>query len=101
MSLERRISMQRRLLQHAAKCSHMISTSLVVDDELTDEYHNLGILYQNQGKLAKAQAMYERALAGYEKAVGPDHPRSQSLQDKLSALDADIKNKALAAVEES
>jgi tetratricopeptide (TPR) repeat protein len=57
----------------------MISTSLVVDDKLTDEYHNLGVLYRDQGKLAEAQAMYERALAGYEKAVGPDHPRSQSL----------------------
>ena len=45
--------------------------------------------------------MYKRALAGYKNAVGPDHPRSQSLQEKLSALDADIKNKALAAVEES
>jgi hypothetical protein len=34
--------MQRRLLQHVARCSHMISTSLVIDDELTGECHTLG-----------------------------------------------------------
>jgi hypothetical protein len=38
---------------------------------------------------------------GYEKVVGPDHPRSQGLQDKLGTLDAIIGDKALAVVEDS
>jgi hypothetical protein len=36
---------QRRLLQHVARCSYMFSNSLVVDDKLADDYHNLGYLY--------------------------------------------------------
>jgi tetratricopeptide (TPR) repeat protein len=78
--------MQRRLLQHAAKCSHMISTSLVVDDELTDEYHNLGLLYADQGKLAEAQSMYERALAGREKALGAEHTSTLTTVNNLGII---------------
>jgi len=44
--------------------------------------------------------MYSKALVGYEKVVGPDHPRSRSLQDNLRALDIVIENKALMDVRE-
>ncbi|KAH7418739.1 kinesin light chain 1 [Cadophora sp. MPI-SDFR-AT-0126] len=39
--------MERRLLQHAARCLYMLSKGLVKDDKLADYYHNLGILYAN------------------------------------------------------
>ncbi|PVH67512.1 HET-domain-containing protein [Cadophora sp. DSE1049] len=54
---------QRRLLQHATR----------LDDELTDECHDLGLLYANQGKLVEAEQMYQRSLQGKEKAWGPEH----------------------------
>jgi hypothetical protein len=60
----------------------------------------LGSLLERHADFAKARIMYSKALAGYEKVVGPDHPRSQSLHDKLCALDAEIKNRTLVKVEE-
>ncbi|TVY34372.1 Vegetative incompatibility protein HET-E-1, partial [Lachnellula subtilissima] len=80
---------QRRLLQHAARCSHMISTGLVVDDKLTDECFNLGFLYANQGKLVEAEQMYQRALQGKEKARGPDHTLTLDTVNNLGLLYAD------------
>ena len=137
---------QRRLLQHAARCSYIIKKGLIADNGIEWASHQLG-LYASQGKLEAAESMYERALAGYKKAlgeentmtyipalntmwafgslfesqvdipkartmylkafagyekvVGPDHPRSQSLRDKLGTLDAVIGDKALAVVEGS
>ena len=138
--------LQRRLLQHAARCSHMFSKSLVRDDELADDCHNLGYLYANQGKLVEAKQMYQRALQGYEKAIspdlistyvpaltitfnlgllfereddittartmfsealrgykqvfGPDHAKSETVRNKLCALNAMLKNKAPEEIEE-
>jgi hypothetical protein len=34
--------------------------------------------------------MYLKALTGYEKVVGPNHPKSHSLQESLQALDTPI-----------
>ncbi|KAH8600126.1 kinesin light chain [Bisporella sp. PMI_857] len=65
--------MQRRLLQHAARCSYIVVKGLVADDGMDWAYYNLGHLYADQGKLAEAGSMYERALAGYEKALGAEH----------------------------
>ena len=59
---------QHRLLQHAARCSHMVLNSLVIDDGLADYYYNLGLLYADQGKLVEAEQIYQRALQGYKKA---------------------------------
>ena len=78
--------LQRRLLQHAARCSHMFSKSLVRDDELADDCHNLGYLYANQGKLVEAKQMYQRALQGYEKAWGPDHTSTLDTVNNLANL---------------
>jgi tetratricopeptide (TPR) repeat protein len=47
-----------------------------------------GSLFERKADLAKARIMYSKALVGYDKVVGPDHPRSRSLQDNLRALDA-------------
>ncbi|KUJ16015.1 uncharacterized protein LY89DRAFT_101127 [Mollisia scopiformis] len=78
--------MQRRLLQHAARCSHLALNSLVVDDGLADEYHNLGILYSVQGKLVEAEQMYQRALQGYEKAWGLEHTSTLDTINNLGLL---------------
>jgi Flp pilus assembly protein TadD len=52
-----------------------------------DTVNNLGLLYADQGKLADARVMYSKALAGYEKVVGPNHSKSQSVRERLRALD--------------
>ena len=77
---------QRRLLQHAARCSYMFSNSLVANDGLADECHNLGLLYADQGKLVEAEQMYQRALQGYEKAWGPDYTSTLFMVNNLGNL---------------
>ncbi|KAH8598606.1 hypothetical protein B0O99DRAFT_567078 [Bisporella sp. PMI_857] len=77
---------QRRLLQHAARCSYMFSNSLVANDGLADECHNLGLLYADQGKLVEAEQMYQRALQGYEKVWGPDHTSTLAMVNNLGNL---------------
>ena len=46
----------------------MLSKSLVIDNKLACEYHNLDLLYADQGKLVEAEQMYQQALQGYKKA---------------------------------
>jgi hypothetical protein len=55
----------------------------------------LGSLFEHQADITETKTMFSKALIGYEKVFGPDHPRSQSLRDKLHALDAVIENRAL------
>ena len=55
---------QRRLLQHAARCSYIVLNGLVIDDGMEWAFHNLGLLYADQGKLDEAEKMYKRALQG-------------------------------------
>jgi len=53
---------------------------------------NLGLLFERQADLAKARIMCSKALVGYAKAVGPNHPISRRLWDKLQALDTIAEN---------
>ena len=78
--------LQRRLLQHAARCSYMVVNDWVDDDGMTWAYFNLGVLYRDQGKLAAAQSMYERALAGREKALGAEHTSTLNTVNNLGIL---------------
>jgi tetratricopeptide (TPR) repeat protein len=64
---------QRRLLQHAARCSYVMLNGLVLDNSMEWAYHQLGILYRDQGKLTEAEQMFQRALQGCEKALGTEH----------------------------
>jgi tetratricopeptide (TPR) repeat protein len=64
---------QRRLLQHAARCSHAVLNGMVPDDGMEWALHRLGFLYKSQGKLGEAEKMFQRALQGKEKALGRDH----------------------------
>ncbi|KAN0067831.1 hypothetical protein V8E54_014078 [Elaphomyces granulatus] len=64
---------QRRLLPHAARCSHAVLNGMVIADGMGWELHGLGLLYADQGKLDEAEKIYHRALQGYEKAWGPGH----------------------------
>jgi hypothetical protein len=48
---------------------------------------NLGSLFERHGDIAKARTMYSKAFIGNKIVFGPDHPRSQSLRDKVDALD--------------
>src|SRR6202046_4830960 len=57
---------QRRLLQHAARCSHAVLSRMVTDNGIESALHQLGSFYANQGKLDEAEKMYQRALQGYE-----------------------------------
>jgi hypothetical protein len=49
---------QRRLLQHAVRCSYIVLNGLVTDYGIAGVCHNLGFLYRNQGKLAEAEQIY-------------------------------------------
>jgi tetratricopeptide (TPR) repeat protein len=64
---------QRRLLQHANRCSNMIIKDSIAGEHMDWAMHMLAYLYEFQGKLDEAEKMYERALVGNEKAWGPDH----------------------------
>ncbi|KAN0067930.1 HET domain containing protein [Elaphomyces granulatus] len=77
---------QRRLLQHAARCSHAVLTGMVSDDGMQWALHRLGLLYDYQDKLDEAEMMYQRALQGYEKAWGPDHTSSLDTVNNLGLL---------------
>jgi hypothetical protein len=80
---------QRRLLQHAARCSYIVLNGLVIDNSIEWAYHNLGLLYADQGKLVEAEQMYQRALQGYEKAWGPEHTSTLGTVNNLGLLYAD------------
>jgi tetratricopeptide (TPR) repeat protein len=64
----------------------MFSNSLVVDDDLAGDCHNLGYLYADQGKLVEAERIYQRALEGKEKAWGPEHTSTLDTVNNLAAL---------------
>ncbi|KAI9780438.1 MAG: hypothetical protein M1839_006712 [Geoglossum umbratile] len=80
---------QRRLLQHAARCSYNLLNGLVSDYGMEWAYHNLGGLYADQGKLDEAEKMYQRALQGKEKVWGPDHTSTLGTVNNLGSLYAD------------
>jgi tetratricopeptide (TPR) repeat protein len=80
---------QRRLLPHAARCSHAVLNGMVIADGMEGELYNLGSLYVDQGKLDEAEKMYQRALQGYEKAWGPGHTSTLDTVNNLGALYAD------------
>jgi tetratricopeptide (TPR) repeat protein len=80
---------QRRLLQHATRCSDLISNDLIADDSIEWACHKLGDLYSDQDKLDEAEKMYERALQGYEKALGPDHTSTLDTVNNLANLYSD------------
>jgi hypothetical protein len=50
---------QKRLLQHASRCSNMINNNLVAEDGMEWAMHGLGYLYASQGKLEEAEKMYK------------------------------------------
>jgi tetratricopeptide (TPR) repeat protein len=60
---------------------------------------NLGSLFEFQADFAKARIMYSKALAGY-KAVGPNHPRCQTLEEFLRDLDTRTKTEATKGTKE-
>ncbi|KAH8587976.1 hypothetical protein B0O99DRAFT_693925 [Bisporella sp. PMI_857] len=77
---------QRRLLQHATRCSYMFSNGLIKEDDMAPICHNLGILYADQGKLVEAEQMFQRALRGEKKAWSPEHTSTLSTVHNLGIL---------------
>ncbi|KAH7413483.1 hypothetical protein BKA64DRAFT_355752 [Cadophora sp. MPI-SDFR-AT-0126] len=59
-----------------------------------------GFLFERQADIAKARTMYLKALRGYERVYGPEHAKSETLRDKLYALDVVVENKAPVETEE-
>src|SRR5712664_3500653 len=80
---------QRRLLRHAARCSHAVLNGMVIDNGMEWALFNLGNLYAHQGKLDEAEKMYQRALQGMEKAWGLDHTSMLLAVNNLGILYAD------------
>jgi tetratricopeptide (TPR) repeat protein len=77
---------QRRLLQHAARCSDLVLNGLVADDGMAWACHSLGYLYADQDKLGEAEKMYQRALQWREEALGPDHTSTLDTVNNLGNL---------------
>ena len=77
---------QRRLLQHAARCSYIVLNGLVAVDDMAWTCHRLGRLYQDQGKLAQAEEMYQQALQGYKKSLGLEHTSTLNTVNNLGSL---------------
>ncbi|OBT63871.1 hypothetical protein VE03_06634 [Pseudogymnoascus sp. 23342-1-I1] len=77
---------QRRLLQHAMRCSYMVLNSLIPDDDIARECNRLGILYGYQVKLVEAEQMFERALQSCEKAWDPGHASTVTPVNNLGSL---------------
>ncbi|KAN0072316.1 hypothetical protein V8E54_009245 [Elaphomyces granulatus] len=77
---------QRRLLQHAARCSHAVLNGMVTGDGMEWALYNLGRLYMDQDKLDEAEKMYQCALQGEEKALGPDHTSTLETVNNLGNL---------------
>ncbi|KAH7303005.1 hypothetical protein BKA65DRAFT_240068 [Rhexocercosporidium sp. MPI-PUGE-AT-0058] len=77
---------QRRLLQHAARCSYIVLNGLATESGIAWACHSLGLLYANQGKLDEAEKMYQRALQGKEKAWGLDHISTLRTVNNLGLL---------------
>jgi tetratricopeptide (TPR) repeat protein len=77
---------QRRLLQHAMRCSYLLLNSLVANDNISWDCLKLSLLYYNQDKLVEAEQMSQRALEGYEKARGPEHMSTLKTVNNLGVL---------------
>jgi hypothetical protein len=69
---------QRRILQHAARCSQMTLKGLTIDDGMEWALYKIGRLYADQGKLVEAEQMYQQPLQGREKAWGLEHTSTLS-----------------------
>ncbi|KAN0072346.1 hypothetical protein V8E54_009275 [Elaphomyces granulatus] len=80
---------QRRLLQHAARCSRAVLNGMVTGRGIEWALHNLGNLYMGQGKLDEAEKMYQRALQEFEKALGPGHTSTLDTVNNLGILYVD------------
>jgi tetratricopeptide (TPR) repeat protein len=77
---------QRRLLQHATRCSYIVVNGLLTDNGMEWAYHHLGDLFADQDKLVEAESMYERALAGKEKTLGAEHTSTLDTVNNLGNL---------------
>ncbi|OCK72772.1 HET-domain-containing protein, partial [Lepidopterella palustris CBS 459.81] len=77
---------ERRLLQHAAKCEDLAVDSRVNVQGMEWALHSLGNLYADQDKFAGAESMYERALQSYEKALGSKHTATLDTIHRLGLL---------------
>jgi tetratricopeptide (TPR) repeat protein len=77
---------QRRLLQHAARCSYIVLNGLVTHDDMASSYHNLGFLYAAQGKLDTAEKMFDQATRGKDETWGPDHISTFDTVNNLGIL---------------
>ncbi|KAF4966735.1 hypothetical protein FSARC_5600 [Fusarium sarcochroum] len=77
---------QQRVLQHAHRCSELMSKSVAMKDSDLWIYENFGNLFVEQGQVDKADVMYERALQGYENALGPDHETTLGAINDLGNL---------------
>jgi tetratricopeptide (TPR) repeat protein len=77
---------QRRLLRHALRCSRIVSSEMVPDDDMKWAFGTLGSLFRHHLKLDEAEKMYQRALQGYEKALGLDNTLTLKAVNNLGIL---------------
>ncbi|SRR6266480_665969 len=77
---------QRRLLQHAARCWHLVESGKIGDEGMEWALIRLGNMYLDQGKLNESEKIYQRVRQGFEKALGPDHTSTFVVVNNLGML---------------
>jgi tetratricopeptide (TPR) repeat protein len=78
--------LQRRVLQHAARCQSFIASGEVEIEGMEWALGSLGNLYAGQGKLGEAEGMYLQALQGKEPTLGPTHTSTLNTVNNLGLL---------------
>ena len=72
-----------------------INVLIVVFDEnhpkIADTFANIGVVYIKKGDYETALEYYNRAVAIYEETYPNDHPKIKSTNDKISEIQAKLK----------
>ena len=70
----------------AAEALSAAERASLSDSDLAAFVYNLGRLYQDGSERQRATPLYERSLSLLERSVGPDHPRTAAVLDRLGIV---------------
>lgn len=59
--------------------------------EVAVSYNSIGLAYYRKGDYPKALEYYQKALTIWEETLGPDHQNTQMVKDKISKIQAKMK----------
>ena len=73
-------------IARAAEALSAAERASLSDSDLASFMFGLGARYQDGSERQKARPLYERSLSLLERSVGPDHPRTAEVLDRLGVL---------------